>query len=159
MLGSATLVGIFDADKGAGEGAISTAYLLQPASPAFAENPATEEFRVKAAEYGPAETDVTDGLTVYGWTMGELLATTLEEVGARGLPIDRVSAAEVANTLDGVQTSLVVPGITFTTGPGDHYPTETLGFTQFTHAQGYFDYISDPIDFEGRSGEFVESFG
>ncbi len=145
---SSTVIGL--ASPGAADGVLSAIYLKDPADPQWDDDPAMQEFQTQGAAHGLSAEQVEDGVVGIGWTFGELLAETI-----RNTPdLNRENIMQSAYSLDGVAVGLLLPGVTFTTnGAEDPFPIETLQIGQYNG--DYFDFIGDPIDLEGQSGEFT----
>lgn len=153
---SPTLTGL--AAEGAADGLISATNLIDPRNPDYADNEAVIAFQEGIAEYGAADADPENTITAYGWTMGALLVETLERAAESEDGLNRVTVMEAARNIPGVEAGMTLPGLTYTTGPGDGYPSETLQLIQYNPA-GYYDNLGDPIDLEGQTADFrTDSF-
>ncbi len=146
---SSTVIGL--ASPGAADGVLSAIYLKDPADPQWDDDPAMQEFQTQGAANGLDAEQVEDGVVGIGWTFGELLAETVRNAGQ---DLTRENIMQAAYSLDGVEVGLLLPGVTFTTnGAEDPFPIETLQIGQYNG--DYFDFVGDPIDLEGQSGEFT----
>ncbi len=136
---------------GAADGVLSAVYLKDPADPQWDDDPAMQEFQTQGQAHGLSADEVQDGVVGIGWTFGQLLAETVRDAGD---DLTRESIMQAAYSLDGLEVGLLLPGVTFTTdGADDPFPIETL---QVAQSNGdYFDFVGDPIDLEGQSGEFT----
>jgi branched-chain amino acid transport system substrate-binding protein len=148
---SPTLVGL--AQEGAADGIISTTNIKDPRDPQWADDPAMQLFLEKGAEYGD-EIDLQNTITAYGWTWGEVLARTLELTVADG-PLDRVTFMNQALNLDLAEVGLLLPGLPAVTGEGDKYPVETLQVMQYSGDLEYYEFLGEPISFEGETATAV----
>ena len=146
---SSTVIGL--SSPGAADGVLSAIYLKDPADPQWDDDPAMQEFQTQGQAHGLSAEQVEDGVVGIGWTFGELLAQT---VAAAGDSPTRESLMQAAYSLDGLEVGLLLPGVTFTTdGATDPFPIETLQVAQYNG--DYFDFVGDPIDLEGQSGQFT----
>ena len=145
---SSTVIGL--ASPGAADGVLSAIYLKDPADPQWDDDPAMVEFQEQGQAHGLSAEQVEDGVVGIGWTFGQLLAETI-----RNTPeLTRENIMQSAYSLDGVEVGLLLPGVTFTTnGAEDPFPIETLQIGQYNG--DYFDFVGEPIDLEGQSGEFT----
>ena len=144
---SKTLIGVAGP---AAEGALSAIYLKEPLNPEYADDPGIVEFQEAGAANGLSEDDLTNGTVLYGWTAGQLLEQTLmvDEV-------TRQSVMEKAYSLDGVELSLLLPGITVTTdGAADPYPIESMRMGQWNGT--YFDFVGELTSYEGKTVDYVD---
>ena len=144
---SPTLVGL--AEEGAAEGIISTTNLKDPRDPQWEDDEAMQLFLEKGAEYGD-DIDLENSITAYGWTMGAVLVETLRLAAESG-DLNRLSVMETARTLDLTDVGLLLPGLPFATGEGDPFPAETLQPMQYSEDLGYYEFLGDPISFEGET--------
>ncbi|MCB1004551.1 MAG: ABC transporter substrate-binding protein [Acidimicrobiales bacterium] len=145
---SSTVIGL--ASPGAADGVLSAIYLKDPADPQWDDDEAMVEFQEQGAAHGLSGEEVEDGVVGAGWTFGALLVETLRNTE----DLTRENIMQSAYSLDGVATGLLLPGVTFTTnGAEDPFPLETLQVAQYNG--DYFDFVGDPIDLEGQSGEFT----
>jgi branched-chain amino acid transport system substrate-binding protein len=146
---SPTLVGL--AEEGAADGIISMTNLKDPRDPQWADDPAMQLFLEKGAEYGD-DIDLENSITAYGWTWGVVLAESMK-IAAENGELNRLTVMEAARTLDLSDVGLMLPGLPIATGDGDKFPAETLQLMQYSEALGYYDFLGDPVSFEGESAE------
>jgi branched-chain amino acid transport system substrate-binding protein len=144
---SPTLVGL--AEEGAAEGIISTTNLKDPRDPQWADDEAMQLFLEKGAEYGD-DIDLENSITAYGWTWGAVLAESIRQAAADG-ELNRLTVMDAARTLDLANVGLMLPGLPIATGEDDKYPAETLQPMQYSEALGYYEFLGDPISFEGET--------
>jgi branched-chain amino acid transport system substrate-binding protein len=144
---SPTLVGL--AEAGAADGIISATNLKDPRDPQWADDEAMQLFLEKGAEYGD-DIDLENSITAYGWTWGVILAETIKQAAADG-ELNRLTVMEAARTLDLTDTGLTLPGLPIVTGEDDKFPAETLQLMQYDEALGYYEFLGEPISFEGES--------
>ncbi len=110
-----------------GAGIVSSAWLMTPGDPEWENTPDMQQWRAWMAEYYP-EGDVTDYLNVYGYVLAQTVVQVLRQAGDE--PTRANVMAQAAN-LKGYAPAMLLPGIRFTTGPGDHAPIEALQLTRF----------------------------
>jgi branched-chain amino acid transport system substrate-binding protein len=145
---SPTLVGL--ADPGAAEGIISVTAFKDPRDPQWADDEAMALFLEKGREYGGADIDLENSIVAYGWTMGALLVDTLTNAEE----LTRPAVMEEALNTDSLITGLALPTSPFTTVLGeDKFPEEVLQLMQYSEDLGYYEFLGDPQDFEGRTAE------
>ena len=58
---------------------------------------------------------------------------------------------DAARTLDLDEIGLMLPGLPIKTGEGDKYPAETLQLMQYSEDLGYYEFLGEPISFEGET--------
>ncbi|MEL7206662.1 MAG: ABC transporter substrate-binding protein [Actinomycetota bacterium] len=144
---SPTLVGL--AEPGAADGIISTTNLKDPRDPQWADDEAMQLFLEKGAEYGD-DIDLENSITAYGWTWGAVLAETIRAAAEAG-EVNRLTVMEAARTLDLAEVGLLLPGLPVATGEGDKFPAETLQPMQYNEELGYYEFLGEPISFEGET--------
>lgn len=135
----------------AAEGAMSAAYLKDPADPQWADDPGLGEFRDAGEAAGLSEEELGNGLLVYGWAMGQLLADTLENATA----LERVEVMNGAWHIDNLELPVLLPGIAVNTdAENDPYPIEQMRLGTYN---GDFWELGDTLyDFEGETSQFSE---
>ena len=144
---SPTLVGL--AEEGAADGIISSTNLKDPRDPQWADDEAMQLFLEKGAQYGD-DIDLENSITGYGWTWGVILAETIKQAAADG-ELNRLTVMDAARTLDLTDTGLTLPGLPIATGLDDKYPAETLQPMQYSEELGYYEFLGEPISFEGET--------
>jgi branched-chain amino acid transport system substrate-binding protein len=146
---SKTVVGL--AGPEATTGVYSTIYLKDPADPAYDGDEAMQTFKTEGPKYGLAAEDLTNGVVVYGWTMGQLFAETVRRAGPE---LDRAKLMETAYSLDGVDLPLLRDGVQVNTdGAEDPFPIETLYVAQYDGQ--VWKGLGDAVAFEGRTTDYV----
>jgi branched-chain amino acid transport system substrate-binding protein len=145
---SKTVVGL--ANPGANNGVLSSIYLKDPVDPEWASDQGVQQLQQIGAQYGLTESDLTDGIVSYGWSMGQLMVETLK----KSPELTRQSVMETAYSLQNVELPLLLPGITVNTnGATDPFPIEQLQIGQYNGQ--YWQLQGNVISFEGQTNDFV----
>ena len=145
---SSTIVGL--AQPGANDGVLSSIYLMDPADPQWADNPAMQDFRSLGQQYGISAEDIENGIVGYGWTMGALLVETFKRTGE----LTRAGVMETAYSWDNLEVGLLLPGITINTdGAEDPFPIEQMQIGQYNGQ--YWELQGDIVSFEGQTKEYI----
>jgi len=108
-------------------GVISTSFLKDASDPAWKDDPAMKAWSSFMDKYYP-DGDKEDGNAVFGYAAAETLAHVLS---ACGDDLSRENIMRQAASLKSYRGSVVLPGITLTTGPSDFRPIEQLRLVQF----------------------------
>lgn len=108
-------------------GIISTAYLKDPADPQFAADVGMAWYRGFMKQYYP-EGDVNDPQNEIAVSIAATFVQVLKQCGN---DLTRENVMRQANALKDLELPLLLPGITLTTGPADHYPIEQLQLVRF----------------------------
>jgi branched-chain amino acid transport system substrate-binding protein len=145
---SKTLMGLAGS---AGDGVLSLTNIMDPLNPEEADDPAMVEMQDAVAEYQPnwkgRELDPENAIIGYGWTQAELFVMALEAAEAP----TRLAVMDAIRNLDGVTTSLMLEGVSVTTGEDDNFMGESFTLVQYDGAAGHFNHIGELIDFEGET--------
>ena len=145
---SSTLIGI--SPKGSANGVISSIYLKDPRDPEWANDAGMKQYTTTMKAYGLSQADIDNGIVGYGYSMGELLAYTIENAKS----LTRVDVMNEAYHLKNVELGMLLPGIKINTnGAADPYPIEQLKIG--TYNGTYWNLASQLYDFEGKSGTFT----
>jgi branched-chain amino acid transport system substrate-binding protein len=145
---SPTLVGL--AEPGAADGIISVTAFKDPRDPQWADDEAMQLFLEKGEQYGE-DIDLQNTIVAYGWTMGALLVDTLTNAAE----LTRPAVMEQAFNLQDLIVGLALPESAFNTSLEDKYPEEVLQLMQYNEANGYYDFLGEPQDFEGQTAELT----
>jgi branched-chain amino acid transport system substrate-binding protein len=143
---SPTLVGL--AEPGAAEGIISVTAFKDARDPQWEGDEAMELYLEKGAQYGD-DIDLDNTITAYGWTMGALLVDTLNDA----TELTRPAVMEASMSLENHTTGLSLPQSPFNTSIEDKFPEEVLQLMQYSEDLGYYEFLGEPADFEGRTDE------
>ncbi len=146
---SPTLVGL--AEPGAADGIISVTAFKDPRDPQWDDDEAMQLYQEKGAQYGAGDIDLTNSIVAYGWTMGALLVDTLTNAAE----LTRPAVMEQAYNLQDLTAGLSLPDSTFNTSLEDKFPEEVLQLMQYNEAEGHYDFVGDPQDFEGQTAELT----
>jgi branched-chain amino acid transport system substrate-binding protein len=106
----------------AAQGIITTAYMMDPTDPQWAEN---DEFKAWSAfmdKYFP-DGDKTSSFTAYGWAVCNTMLQALKQAGG---DYSRETIMKAAASLDHYRAPMLLPGITVTTSATDFYPIESM---------------------------------
>ena len=148
---SNTVVGLA---RDANVGVLSSIYLKDPVDPQWDSDPAMEEFRTLGMEHGLSEEELQNGIVGDGWTMGALLADTLEQAPE----LTRQAVMEAAWNLSDETPGLLLPGISITTaGSDDPYVIEQMQIGQYNG--DYWELQGDVVSFEGQTGDYASTTG
>jgi len=110
------------------KGVLSTAYLKDPSSPQWKDDPAYKTWLAFMEKYYP-DGDRTSAFTVYGYAVAETMAHVLRTCGD---DLSRENIMKQAASLHDLKLGLLLPGITVNTGPNDFAPIKQLQMMRFT---------------------------
>jgi branched-chain amino acid transport system substrate-binding protein len=124
---------------------VSYAYVKDPASPAYANDPGVQQFRSALKQYAP-KVDPNDQIAADAWACSDAMKAALAATKAP----TRAALMDAARHLDGVQSGMLVPGAAFTTnGTADPFPLES-GQIERWSGKGFAP-VGKVISFEGRT--------
>ena len=147
---SKTLMGIAGQNA---DGVYSMTNVIDPLNPAYADEPAMQEYREKVEQYSP-DADIENGIVAYGWTQGALLVEALEATPE----LNRQSFMQTVRSLDGVGGGMLLPGVTVTTdAPDDAFMGESVQLIQYDAAAAHFNDVGELLDFEGQTPDLTPS--
>jgi branched-chain amino acid transport system substrate-binding protein len=146
---------------GGSQGMVSSTILKDPTNPQWADDPQMKLYEKKAAQYNPG-VDVDDPSVALGWTVAAVAYQTLKDAPA----LTRAEVMATARNLDGVSVGLLLPDITYRTGPGDPFSVESVSLIRYDQKDKLWDFIdssgnplpagkSAAISSEGRTGRLV----
>jgi branched-chain amino acid transport system substrate-binding protein len=146
---------------GASQGMVSTTILKDPTNPQWADDPQMKLYKEKAAQHSPG-VDVDDPNVALGWTVAAVAYQTLKDAPA----LTRAEVMATARNLDGVSAGLLLPDITYRSGPGDPFSLESVSLIRYDQKNKRWDFIdssgnllpagkSAVISSEGRTGQLV----
>ncbi len=148
---SNTVVGLA---KDANVGVLSSIYLKDPSDPEWANDAAMQEFQTLGKQYGLSDADAQNGLVGYGWTMGALLADTLDKAPE----LTRQSVMQTAWSLSNLTPGLLLPGISINTaGSDDPYVIEQMQIGQYNG--NFWDLQGQVVSFEGKTRDYASTTG
>jgi ABC-type branched-subunit amino acid transport system substrate-binding protein len=108
-------------------GVISASFLKDVNDPAWQDDPATKEWLSFMDKYNPAG-DKNDRAALYGYAAAETMVKVLKQCGD---DLSRENVIRQAEALTEYQGSVLLPGITIATGPGDFRPIKRVRLIQF----------------------------
>ena len=108
-------------------GLITTAYLKDPADPAWKNDPGMKDFLAFMAKYVP-EGNPHDGGTFYGYSAEQTLVQVLKQCGD---DLTRENVMRQAANVKGLELPMLLPGIKINTSPTDFYPVEEEQLAKF----------------------------
>ena len=107
-------------------GVISTAFVKDVNDPRWKDDPATRDWLSFREKYYRGGQD--DSAALYGYAVAETLAQVLNQCGD---DLSRENVMRQAASLKGYEGSILLPGITISTGPSDFAPIKQLRLVQF----------------------------
>ncbi|MET4204448.1 MULTISPECIES: ABC transporter substrate-binding protein [unclassified Bradyrhizobium] len=102
-------------------------YTKDPDDPNWADDPGMKEFLAFLATYMPQE-NKSNALLAYGFMSAQALVHVLERCGDE---LTRANVLRQAESLDHLELGLLLPGITLTTSPINHYPIRQMQMHRF----------------------------
>jgi ABC-type branched-subunit amino acid transport system substrate-binding protein len=108
-------------------GVISASFLKDMNDPAWKDDPATKDWLSFMGKYFPGG-DKDDNATLYGYAAAETLVQVLKQCGD---DLSRENVIRQAAALRDYKESVLLPGITMNTGPGDLQPIKKMRLVQF----------------------------
>ena len=108
-------------------GVISTSFLKDVNDPAWKDDPAMRGWLSFMDKYYPGG-DKDDSSAVYGYAAAETLVQVLKQCGD---DLSRENVMRQGTSLRAYQASVVLPGITVSTGPEDYRPIKQMRLIQF----------------------------
>lgn len=108
-------------------GVISTSFLKDMNDPAWKDDPATKDWLSFMGKYYPSG-DKDDNGTLYGYAAAKTLVQVLKQCGD---DFSRENVIRQAAALRNYKESVLLPGITISTGPGDLQPIKQMRLVQF----------------------------
>src|SRR5215471_16445525 len=108
-------------------GVISTSFLKDMNDPAWKDDPATKDWLSFMGKYFPGG-DKDDNATLYGYAAAKTLVQVLKQCGD---DLSRENVLRQAAALKNYKESVLLPGITISTGPGDLQPIKQMRLVQF----------------------------
>lgn len=145
---SKTLMGIAgkNADK-----VYAVTNIKDPQNPAYANDPAMQEYRDTLDKYGASDVDPDNGIVAYGYTQGALLEEIL-----KGLPeLTRSNLMNAMYNLKDLKGGLLIDGVSVNTSPDDRFLAEDVQLVQYNADKAYFENASEVLDFEGTTTEIT----
>jgi ABC-type branched-subunit amino acid transport system substrate-binding protein len=112
------------------KGIISTSYVKDPTDPTWKDDPGVKKWREFMDKYYP-DGDKDDGNAAFGYAAAETLFQVLSQCGD---DLTRESIMKQSASLNAYHNSIVLPGITISTGSTDFHPIKKMRLVQFDGA-------------------------
>ena len=109
------------------KGILSAAYLKDPSSPLWKDDPAVKEWEIFMAAYYP-EGDRTNTFTAYGYLVAQTMTQVLRQCGDA---LTRENVMRQAASIKNLELGLLLPGIKINTSPTDYFPVKQMQMTRF----------------------------
>ena len=109
------------------KGILSAAYLKDPSSPLWKDDPAVKEWESFMAAYYP-KGDRIDTFTAYGYLVAQTMAHVLRQCGDN---LTRENVMRQAANIKELELGLLLPGIRINTSPTDYFPVKHMQMTRF----------------------------
>jgi branched-chain amino acid transport system substrate-binding protein len=109
------------------KGILSAAYLKDPSSPLWKDDPAVKEWEIFMAAYYP-EGDRTNTFTAYGYLVAQTMAQVLMQCGD---DLTRENVMRQAANIKNLELGLLLPGIKINTSRTDYFPVKQMQMTRF----------------------------
>jgi len=106
---------------------ITASYSKDPADAAWKDDPGLKRFSDFVAKYVPGE-DKNNFYVVYGYNVAQALVEVLKQCRD---DLTRANIMRQAEALNQVHLDMLLPDITLSTSPGDHYPIEQMQLQKF----------------------------
>jgi branched-chain amino acid transport system substrate-binding protein len=110
------------------QGSYTTQYGKDPADPQWANDPAIKQYRAIMAKYYPAG-DPNSGNNLYGFGVARVMVQTLIQAGKNPTRASLVRAATHLN----MKVPYLLPGVTVTTSPTDHFPLSQMRLAKYNN--------------------------
>ncbi len=112
-------------------GIITVAYLKDPTSKRWANDPDTKEFLAFMKKYYP-DGDLKDFVIPMGYSHAQAMVQILKQCGD---DLSRENIMKQAQNLKDVKLSMLLPGVTLNTSPTDHAPIKNVQMVRFDGAE------------------------
>lgn len=112
-------------------GVLSAAFAKDPDDPTWADDEGVKTWRAFMARYMP-DVDPRNSLYVYGYNLAQALVRVLE---ACGDDLTRANVMKQAESLKEAPLDLLLPGVTISTSPTDHFPFKQMQMQRFDGAR------------------------
>ena len=106
---------------------ITASYSKDPADTAWKDDPGLKRFSAFIDKYMPGE-DKNNFYVVYGYNAAQTLVEVLKRCKD---DLARANVMRQAEALDRVSLDMLLPGVTLSTSPTDHYPIEQMQLQKF----------------------------
>ena len=108
-------------------GIISAGFLKEPTDPQWQDTPEYKEWLAWMKKYNPSA-NIADGLTVYGYTLAQIMVTVLKACGDN---LTRENVMKQAASIDDLKLPMLLPGITVSTSATDFAPIKQMQLMKF----------------------------
>jgi branched-chain amino acid transport system substrate-binding protein len=109
---------------------VTANYTKDPDDPAWKDDPGMKKFVDFMTKYMPDENKGNSNL-VYGYATSQLMAQIIKQCGD---DLTRENVMRQAENLKSVNLDVLLPGITVSTAPDDHFPIEQMQMQKFDGA-------------------------
>lgn len=109
------------------KGVLSAAYLKDPSSPLWKDDPAVKEWESFMASYYPDGNRI-DTFTAYGYLLAQTMVHVLRQCGD---DLTRENVMRQAASIKELELGLLLPGIRINTSPTDYFPVKHMQMTRF----------------------------
>jgi branched-chain amino acid transport system substrate-binding protein len=109
------------------KGILSAAFLKDPSSPLWKDDPAVKEWEAFMTAYYP-EGNRIDTFTAYGYLLAQTMAQVLRQCGD---DLTRENVMRQAASIKELELGLLLPGIRINTSPTDYFPVKHMQMTRF----------------------------
>jgi branched-chain amino acid transport system substrate-binding protein len=109
------------------KGILSAAYLKDPSSPLWKDDPAVKDWEAFMAAYYP-EGNRIDTFTAYGYLVAQTMVQVLRQCRD---DLTRENVMRQAATIKELELGLLLPGIRINTSPTDYFPVKQMQMTRF----------------------------
>lgn len=106
---------------------ITASYIKDPADAAWKDDPGLTNFSHFIAKYMPGE-DTSNFYVVYGYIAAQALVEVLKQCKD---DLTRANVMRQAEALNQVRLDMLLPDVTLSTSPSDHYPIERMQLQKF----------------------------
>lgn len=106
---------------------ITASYIMDPADAAWKDDPGLTKFSHFIAKYMPGE-DTSNFYVVYGYIAAQALVEVLKQCKD---DLTRANVMRQAESLNQVRLDMLLPNVTLSTSPSDHYPIERMQLQKF----------------------------
>lgn len=106
---------------------ITASYIKDPADAVWKDDPGLTKFSHFIAKYMPGE-DTSNFYVVYGYIASQALVEVLKQCRD---DLTRANVMRQAEALNQVHLDMLLPNVTLSTSPSDHYPIERMQLQKF----------------------------
>jgi branched-chain amino acid transport system substrate-binding protein len=110
------------------KGVISSNTFKDPTDPTWANDPASKDYLAWVKKNVPAQDQESDAQSPTGYVSAQALVEVLKRCGN---DLTRANVMKQAESLKDVSFPLLLPGITLTTSPDDHFPMHAMQLIRY----------------------------